>query len=497
MHNQLTTTRMLTSMMLLAILLTACTSGGGLIPVMESTATMTLTPLPTHLPTQTPVPYPVDKLFWNLALTENETGSWCDLNPIYAKGYNWARQMIIDAAQGYQVSNWNPTGQFGVEYKVNGRANGSPNGVEVAINQDGTVCVHVNQPVPAGDYAVEIVYQIDVFGPVDFPLVPEDSRYMLVKVMPPVDLSRAEDDILAVTADGVLLFDATQMTMTRLATGSYPLGPDWSPDGMRLAWFDGAGAGKVFLINADGSGQNEMVAGTFDPDWSPDGSRIAFTYYAGVAVPNSSYGSIQVANPDGSGAVSLAEGSNPQWSPTANEIAYLLNNGLWLVGTDGGAPRLLTDDISVPMRTAGQSASREFAWSPDGSRIAYLTQGVNGVPGYLAAVPRDGSTPVRLADLAQYLTSVNGASMPVWSPDGNHIALNCGNLCIVGMDGSVRMVPVTMWISSLSWSRDGTRVYISMSANEVDGIQVYDLAGGMLSPVLASDLRGITGVEVR
>jgi hypothetical protein len=491
MHYHLTTIRALISLSLLPLLLGACTSGASF----NSTPTMSLPPVPTHLPTQTPAPFPAAKLLWNLAISENETGTWCDSMPVYARGYNWARQMIIDTAQQYQLPDWNATGQFGVEYQVGGSALGLPANVYVTTNPDGTLCIDVNSPLPAGDYPVEIVFTISTSSPPDFPQIPPDSRILLLKVMPPVDLSRTADDLLLVSADGILIVDATRMEMTRLATGSYPLGPAWSPDGSRVTWFEGAG--EVIVINADGSGLREIAPGAFDPDWSPDGKQIAFTGYAGVQVRNSTFGSIQIAQPDGSGAVSIAQGSNPQWSPGANEIAYLLNDGLWLVGVEGGAPRLLAGDISVPVRTPGQDASREFSWSPDGSRIAYITRSQNGGVGFLSLAARDGSTPVHLVDLAQSIASINGAAIPVWSPDGNTIALICDGLCLAGMDGSLRRVPQEMWISSLTWSRDGTKVYMSVAENEFSGILVYDMAGGTISPVLVSNFRGIRGLEAR
>ena len=68
--------------------------------------------------------------------------------------------------------------------------------------------------------------------------------------------------------------------------------------------------------------------------------------------------------------------------------------------TDGGTPRRLT---------AGP-ADAAPAWSPDGSRLAFLREGQVHV---LAA---DGGEPEKVTDLPL------GAGAPVWSPDGDRIA---------------------------------------------------------------------------
>jgi Tol biopolymer transport system component len=54
----------------------------------------------------------------------------------------------------------------------------------------------------------------------------------------------------------------------------------WSPDGARIAfaaWQNGYY--QVFVINADGTNQTQLTAGSYNndfPTWSPNGSRIMF-----------------------------------------------------------------------------------------------------------------------------------------------------------------------------------------------------------------------------
>ncbi len=93
----------------------------------------------------------------------------------------------------------------------------------------------------------------------------------------------------------------------------------WSPDGTKIAFvrFYG-GAGEIFVMNADGSGQTDLTndpANDGDPTWSPDGSKIAFTTNRGPTGDNEIY----VMNADGSNPVDLtnspANESDPDWQP--------------------------------------------------------------------------------------------------------------------------------------------------------------------------------------
>ena len=106
----------------------------------------------------------------------------------------------------------------------------------------------------------------------------------------------------------------------------------------------------------------------------------------------------------------LAVPSRPALSPDGSRVVYVLRtldaeedrnvDELWSVATEGGTPRRLT---SGPADVAP-------AWSPDGSRLAFLRQSQVHV---LAA---DGGDPEKVTDLPL------GAGAPVWSPDGDRIA---------------------------------------------------------------------------
>ncbi|HEY7174811.1 MAG TPA: S9 family peptidase, partial [Micromonosporaceae bacterium] len=104
----------------------------------------------------------------------------------------------------------------------------------------------------------------------------------------------------------------------------------------------------------------------------------------------------------------------PALSPDGSRIVYVLRTSdadadrsvrsLWHVATRGGEPRPLT-------RGKGDVAP---AWSPDGTRIAFLR--AQDGPAQLWVLPADGGEPEQLTTLPL------GAGAPIWSPDGTRIA---------------------------------------------------------------------------
>ena len=85
--------------------------------------------------------------------------------------------------------------------------------------------------------------------------------------------------------------------------------------------------------------------------------------------------------------------------------AYLSN--IWTVATRGGEPRRLTS-----------GAKRDTAprWSPDGRRLAFVSERQGDSRPQLYVMPTDAGEAVRLTEQAQ------GVSEPVWSPEGRRLA---------------------------------------------------------------------------
>jgi Tol biopolymer transport system component len=130
-------------------------------------------------------------------------------------------------------------------------------------------------------------------------------------------------------------------------------------------------------VNVDGSGQQKLTNSPgweSDAAWSPDGQTIAFRRL----VPNTRRPSLRwqselnVINTDGSGQRKLARLSDSDgsfsWSPDGRRIAFVSdrdgNDEVYVVNIDGSGLRNLTRN---PERDGHP------VWSPDGPTIGFVS----------------------------------------------------------------------------------------------------------------------------
>lgn len=238
-------------------------------------------------------------------------------------------------------------------------------------------------------------------------------------------------NIWVTNADGSNNHPVTQIT----AVGGDSYYPRWSPDSTRLAFYSGraldgsdAANGQYFtqniwIVKADGSGAvpvtqlTGQLGGNQDAYWSKDGNTLLF---AGNG--------ILTVHADGSALTQLTTGNASDapdgWSPDGTKILFESNLALdgsntsqgswniWTMNGDGSNASPLTK-LTVPSAGPG-------AWSPDGTRIAYLSdRAFNGsdnqdaIPSVdnLWLVQADGSGSVPLTKM----TKANSYS-PAWKP---------------------------------------------------------------------------------
>jgi TolB protein len=242
---------------------------------------------------------------------------------------------------------------------------------------------------------------------------------------------------------------------------------------------DRGGNYELYTMALDGSGAARLTHdATYDSWWgrpSPDGSRILF-YRTPQGVSDTDYGqtSLWRIASDGTGLVQLravgADGwtiqGHAEWSPDGQSIATIGTAGgvlqIFVVGADGLHPRQVT---------TGAANVIDCSWSPDGASLLVVSMPAAGGARNtqeVYRVPAAGGAPVRLS------TDLIEDYDPYYSPDGSRIAwlsqtdpdihgpgLGAWNIRIMDADGGhVGRITSDLDINSKpAWSRDGATIY--------------------------------------
>lgn len=244
------------------------------------------------------------------------------------------------------------------------------------------------------------------------------------------------------------------------------------------------GASELFVLGLAGASSPpvRLNAGSVsrEPSPSPDGSRLVFSVSQRDLTTGELQEDLYVVGRDGLGMRRLTAMAGyehqPRWSPDGQRILFRAGAGLnarpqlWLINADGSGLRNLTATLGAEVTDV-----RDGAWSPDGSRIAFIAAVKGQHKVWIMAA--DGTGPVQLTDDAGFDSS------PAWAPAGDAIAFTRWNVANPAFGEDIMIVPLATGVPQRiplagdqrqpAWSPDG--YYLAFAGTVVTGTGTQQL----------------------
>ncbi len=256
--------------------------------------------------------------------------------------------------------------------------------------------------------------------------------------------------------------------------------PMWSPDGKTLFYMsDKSGAENIWSANAASGAERQVTHFTSGrclwPSISYDGKTIVFEREFAVWKLDTASGranEVAVTLRGAPSAAAVAYTPLNHWqdlavAPDGNKLAVIDHGDVFAVGAkEGGEAQRLTPT---------EAAESTPHWSPDSTKLVYLSQ-------------RDHGASVYLYDFATHTERAltqgpNLDANPTWSPDGKSLAFlrNRKELHVLTLDGLKDRVLAHGEIdnSVLAWSPDSHWVvFVPTGTNGFSNLYAVPAAGG-------------------
>jgi Tol biopolymer transport system component len=241
-----------------------------------------------------------------------------------------------------------------------------------------------------------------------------------------------------------------------------------SPNGFTFA---------IHTVGPAGKRPRTVIAEGSQPAYSATGDQIA--YVVGTT--------LYVANANGHERRAIAQGTNPAWSPSGDRL--VVEQGTSDEGdTSTGSPNLAIVDVETGASRPLSKRAGSPAWSPDGRYIAFVDYRSQAFRSITRIRPDGTGRKVIYRADPQWATAA-----PDWSPDGNSLAFvkssqKASSLAVIAAGGGQRHRVARRSakhpFTSVAWAPSGGRLAFAAYKGTRQNVYTVSVGGGQ--PVLVA-----------